>query len=152
MTEFTAQGKAKELLLKLRLKARYEAHLKDLNKNIGIEIGQLHDAMVDEGLDSIEIDGIKFAPQEETTFALNKDVTDAGKWDDCPEFLAWLEETKNSGVIKTIKTVHPQTRTKLIKEHVEKGGELPPFIKENVWGSVKYNKSAVARLVESDRA
>ena len=147
----TAQGKASLLLGLLKTQAKYDRMLKDLGREIGKVTQELNDAMLEQDVDEITIEGLAFKPKTVESFALNKDITDATRWDDCQEFLTWLSETGNSGVIKKIETVHLGTREKLIKDWLDAGNELPNFCTKSSFQTVNWNKSLLDRMVNGEK-
>ena len=146
----TSQELLGELLLTLVEKERKEKEVKDLNKKISALQVELSDQMVDEEVDSIEMSGIKFTPTLEQNFVLDTEEENA-KWDSYPEWFDWLKQQGEDGLIQTKQTVPWNTRKKFLAEWVSQDNELPPFIKQTYFQTVKYNKSAVKRLAEESR-
>ena len=67
------------------------------------------------------------------------------KWDDLPVF-DWFREHNMGDLIKSKESIHHTQRTASLKLHVDEGGELPPFIKQTIRDTVKYNKKATGKL------
>jgi len=147
--ENNVQKKATEFLEKLKEKERLELRLKELNKQITTDSQELYDLMEEEKVDSIEIEGIKFTPTVMQDFVLADN--EARSWDEHPEFFKWLKEIGEDSLIRTKETVPWNTRKKFLKEWVEENNPLPPFIKEVFFNTIKYNKSAIKRLVLNER-
>lgn len=141
-----SQEKTKELLSLLKEKVLFEKNLKELNKKIMAIISNLYDYMEDEEISKITIEDIEFKRTIETNFSLNGKLK-GKKWDEILEFHNWLREIGEDGLIKP--TVPWNTRLKFLKEWVEDDNDLPDFIKQDNFGTVKYNKSAVKRLIEN---
>ena len=142
-----SQDKAKYLLDMLKTKEDIESKLKQLNKEIIIKSMELHDQMVDEECDTVTVAGIKFEPVVETNFALTEEF-DGVNWDDCEEFFSWLKKIGEDGAIKTKASVHHATRARILKDYIADGNPLPEWIAEKLFSTVKYNKSAIKRMVQ----
>jgi hypothetical protein len=143
------QQKATELAKKLVLSERQKQVTTEINKEINRLKAELNEAMDDEGIPSItvEIAGgqIKFDPDEVENFKLAGPVA-GQKWDECGVFHQWLKDKGEGGVIKTTVTVPPNTRDKLIRDHLEAGGELPDFIEKTHFSNIKFNKKNITTL------
>jgi len=133
----------------LKDKAKAENKIKEYNKHISEIDTFLANRMVDESVDKLAIDGIEFKPIDEEQFSLDNEKTEYKIWDN-PDFFEWLKKIGEDGLIKVKETVHPQTRTKFLKEMREQNIELPEWIKVAFYTHLKYNKSAVGRLVDNE--
>lgn len=142
------QNNAKKLLELLIEKEKLSNQVSDANKKIAVLSQELYDDMEDEGIDSIEVDGIKFAPEIQQDYVLSEEYK-GQRWDEIGVFFKWLEEIGEDALIKTKSSVHPGTRKSFLKEYQEKGGALPDFIKETFFSTVKYNKSEIKRRATS---
>lgn len=149
-----SQTKSKDLLIKLKQVQALEIHLKQLNKEIMLDAGRLYETMEDEKVDSISIDGIEFKPILDVAFALNHSIVKEKKWDECLKWFKWLQEIGEDGLIKTRQSVHGGTRNKFLKDYIEDADNpaLPEFIEMSSYGNVRYNKTAIKRLVEAEQA
>jgi len=139
---------AQDFLELLKEKEEIERHLKSLNKEIFKLEQNLYDEFESSSTDSIEIDGIKFEPQLKPTYQLAGNDNGAQKWDNKEEWFAWLKEIGEGGLIKTFESVPWNTRERFLRDWVEEGNNLPDFIQEKYMQNIKYNKSAVKRLIE----
>jgi len=144
-----SQEKAKDFLELLKKREQLQSELTELNKQITQKSQELYDMMEDENVDSIEIEGIKFEPVVEQDFVLTGELA-GKKWDDVTEWFQWLKEIGEDGLIRVKETVPWNTRKKFLKDWVNDGKPLPSFIKETFFPTVKYNKSAVKRLVNGE--
>jgi len=143
-----SQQKAKELLESLKRKEDLEAQLSTLEKDIFKASCDLHDSMEEEILDSISLEGIEFKPIVERQFKLaDSGIDEKISWDIHPKFLPWLKQIGEGGLIKIKETVHWKSRVSFLMNFVDKGNFLPEFIAEVFLNTVKYNKSAIKRLV-----
>ena len=140
-----SQDLAKKLLKLLKKEAEVDNVLKDMHKEIGQIKAELFEALQKDGIDSIEMEGIKFIPDVVQDFAL-EDKFKGKQWDYIPDWFNWLRDIGEDGLIKTKESVHPATRRKFLKEWIDDDNELPDFIKEIFFNDIKYNKSAVKRL------
>jgi len=140
------QAKLKEFFRKAKKKAKLETELTELNKQINIDTQELYDLMTEEGIDSMKIDGIEFKPDEKPQYSFN--IPDGLKPIEFDGFLKWLKKEKYDGIIKTQPNIHPQTLTATLNKHIEQGKQLPEFIEMKTWNYIKYNKSAVERMVK----
>lgn len=140
-----AQDRAKLFLLKLKDAALCEAALKAKQKESYQLMQELYEAMEEEGVEKITLDGIDFKPTIEQDFALAGDLK-GQKWDECEVWFAWLKQIGEAGLIRTKESVPWNTRKKFLKEFVEAKQPLPQFIEETFQPAVKYNKTAVRRL------
>lgn len=105
---------------------------------------EVYDEMQERDMDKISMHGIDFKLHIDTNFKLGEGLS---KWDN-PKFFSWLKKNGYEGVIKTRASVHANTRTATLKTHMEEGGELPPFIQAEYVPQLKYNRSAMKRLVK----
>lgn len=135
---------ARQLLDHNLLRVSLEQQLKEVNRFIVEAEQKLYDAMTDEGVDSVEVDTIKFQPKLELNFSLDGEL--AGTVWDNETFFNWLREQKLGDLIKMRESVHPQTRNKVLKDMAEEGKSLPPWIKQSFFQAMKYNKSAIERM------
>jgi len=143
------QEKIKEFIEVLVAKEQYEIELKELNKKITAMGQEIYDEMVEQDVDKITVDGLEFKQHVETDYVLGEEYSGA-QWDKVPEWFAWLKDTGNDGLIKTIESVPWNTRKKFLKEWADAGNEMPVFVKEKYFTTVKYNKSAIARMVKGE--
>lgn len=144
-----AQEKLKQLYDKLIEKQKKEFELSDLNSEITQLQGEAFELMEDEGVGAIEIEGITFKPKVEQTFTLNTDKPNT-RWDSFPDWFAWLKKVGEDGLIKTKESVHHASRNKFLGDWVKKGNELPDFINESFFSTIKYNKSAIKRTARAE--
>jgi len=142
--QLTAQGLATKLLFLLKQKEIAEERVKTFNKEIFKFQQKLLDAMGEEDVTAIEIEGVKFGIKDDVNFSMQN--TNAEKWADCPEFVAWLKTYGDEGIIKQVPTIHPQTLKKYLKDKLEEGESFPSFIKTTEFSRVNWNKSLVARI------
>ena len=147
-----SQVKAKELLAKLKRVQELEIQTTELNKEIMVDAGSLYESMDEEGVDSISIEGIEFKPVMDVAFGLNHEIVEEKKWDDCPKWFEWLQEIGEGGLVKTRQSVHGGTRNKFLKDYIEdkENPALPDFISVSTFGNVRYNKSAIKRMVNGE--
>jgi len=136
---------AVELIKLEEQKHRIKAEESDLNKAIASTRSKLYQSMEDTGVDEISVDGIKFKQTEETSYAMSD--PSLPKWDDNPAWHEWLKANDLDGIIKTVVSTNAATRKKTLKEFADGGGELPKFIKESFFNTVKYSDAAVKRRV-----
>lgn len=147
-----SQSMAKGMLDLLKDKSEMEAKLKEMNKQIFVSSQELYDLMEQENVEKINIEGIDFKPDVALDFSITDESAPQGiKWDDYPEWFNWLKSRGDGDLIKTKETVAWNTRRKYLKELIEKGEQLPAWITEQWTNTVKYNKSAIARLVNEER-
>ena len=144
----TSQEGVKLLFHTLKERERTENKLKELNKSIESLRSELYEVMDEEGFDSLEFEGIKFEPDIKRDFVLNGQYKGM-QWDYVEEVMNWFEQ-HYPGLAKIKKSIHPQTRAKQLKDHVDNNLPLPEFIKEVFHNTIKFNKSAIKRLVENE--
>lgn len=147
-----SQGIAEELLSLLLQKEKAENAAKALNREVAKKSEFLAAKMDEEKCDGVSIRGIDFKPELKRTFSLSlgdEAKRDRLKWDEIPEWFGWLKEISEEGLIRTKESVPWNTREKFLKEWVDEGKVLPEFIAGKYYDTVKYNKSAVKRLYES---
>lgn len=142
-----AQELAGKLLDVLIEKEKLENQLTAINKEITVQSEQLSTAMTDEGVDSIEIRGVKFSPTVDRAFVFAEGY-EGSQWDG-PIFFDWLREIKAQGMIKTKESVHYQTRMAFLRDWVDGKNQLPDFIAERFFQTVKYKKTEVAKLASA---
>ena len=142
----SASETAKELHQALIGKETKDQELKALNKNISRLENLLNEEMTDEDMDEISFDGIKYKPVTEENFSL----TEGGKWDEFPNWFAWLKENGNGDLIKTKEAVHAGTRKSFLKSESENGTILPEWITITHHDTVKYNKTAIKKLAVAE--
>lgn len=140
---------AQELLAKLKKYEELKIESAKVSKDIYNLEQDLYDEMDGSTDEAIKIEGIEFKPMLETDYALS-DEYKGGKWDEIGVFFQWLKSIGEDGLIKTKETVHPNTRKAYLKSYVDSGNELPDFIQEKYIQRIKYNKSAIARMVKQD--
>lgn len=145
----TTQKVAQELFELLVEAEKIEFSLTEKHKQIGRLKAELNEAMDSENVDKISIRGIEFKPIEEQSFALTGPA-EGQKWDDSEIFFKWLKEQGEEGLIKVKETVPWNTRKKFLKEWVENKQQLPDFIKESYFETIKFNKSAIKRLAQQE--
>lgn len=146
-----SQDKAKLLLEAIKKAAELDGKLKELNKSINIQCMELHTSMVEElgtgeNDPSITVEGITFKPVSEQGFKLSGELSGM-KWDRCDVFFNWLNEIGEDGLIRKVESVPWNTRNKFLKKWIENGHILPDFVEETFTNTVKYNKSAIKRLI-----
>lgn len=140
----TAQEKTQELLNLLIEAEKLDAKLKEAHKEISAKTVELAETMEEQNVSKIEIDGIVFKPAVEENFTLK--VEGKTTWDSFPKWFEWLEENGEGGLIQTKKTVPWNTRKAFLKRWTADGNDLPDFIEQKYFQTVKYNKSAIKRL------
>jgi len=113
---------------------------------------ELNEAMVDEDVPAITVQDIEFKPIEELTHSLDEKVVGTNQWDDCDQFFEWLDKQGFADLVKIKKTVPWNTREKFWREHVENGGTLPDWVLLKYFNTVKWNKSAITRMVKAEDA
>lgn len=141
-----AQETAKEYLAALKEKEQLENTLSDLNARLSGISTALYEQMVEEAIGSIEIEGIKFEPKIEQDFSLAGKFK-GKKWDEIGVWFDWLKQIGEGALIKMKESVAANTRKKFLKDWVEENKPLPEFVEEKFFNTVKFNKSAVKRLV-----
>lgn len=138
---------AKKLLQALKEKELLDLRMKELNKYIYILEQKLNESMQSLNSDKISIDGIEFKPVIEESYAINKIDGLVENWND-PTVFDWFRERNMGDLIMNREEIHHTQRTASLKEYVKEGNPLPDFIKQTLRETVKYNKSAVKRLVK----
>lgn len=141
----TAQEKASTLRRLIVRKEWLEQQASQVGKEVWKLSTEMVDAMMEEGVDEITIEGLKFKIKDEINFSMQN--TDAKKWVECPDFLAWLEEQGDIGIVKEVPTIHPQTLKSYLKKKQEEGCELPPVVKVTPVSIINWNKSQIEREV-----
>jgi len=140
----TAQQKATDLLALLKQKEIAEERVKTYSKGIFKLQGELVDAMMEEGVTAIEIEGLKFSTKPDFNHSMQN--TEAKKWAECPEFLQFLEQENDLGMVKQTPTIHAGTLKKWVKDRMAEGKSLPDCMKITHYTKVDFNKSAVKRM------
>ena len=144
-----SQDKAKTLLEKLKNVDKLKAQLSELNKEVTVLSMDLHESMIEEDIPKLVINDngieIPFTPEVERSYSLDRNQVQARTWDDCTEWFAWLREIGEGGMIKTKETVHSGTRTAFLKQRIDEGKDIPGFVEEKFFNTVKFNKSAVKK-------
>lgn len=135
-----------DFLTLLKEKESLENKLTEINKQVYAKEQELYDSMQSINSESISIEGIEFKPQIDESFSIEKIEGVIETWSDEAVF-NWFKEKNMGDAIKTREEIHHATRTSMLKEYVSSGGELPDFIKQAYRPMIKYNKSAVKRLV-----
>jgi len=131
----------------LKEKFKLEDEITKLNKRISAIEASIVEDMIEEGVDSIEVDKVHYSVVVRESFTLDREILgeDVKVWDN-EHFFKWLEETGNQGLIKLKESVHPSTRNAFLKKHVQEGGQLPDFIKYTEFPTLDYNKAKIKRL------
>ena len=140
---------AKELLLLAKQERKLDLVLKELKMQLTRKSQELYDYMEDEGVGQLEVDGITIKQHIDQDYCLSGDLK-GKQWDQVGVFFEWLKEIGEEGLIKTKESVPYQTRKKFLKDWQESGEQLPDFVEETFFTTVKYNKKDVERLATED--
>ena len=141
-----AQTLCKEIYDTAIERAKLELQLKQLNKRLNGLKGEANQAMFEENVEAITIEGITFKPDQEANFSLN----DGSKtWVESQRFRAWLEENNLQDVVKTREEIHHGTRNKILKEALEPGSKTtkPDMVNVSYFATVKFSEAAIERKV-----
>jgi len=109
--------------------------LKDIDKKISDLKKQITELMDDNEITELIIDDVKVKRAVLTNYSI-----DSHNWSD-QRFIKWLKENDYGDVIR--ETVHPATRNKILSEYCDAGNDLPEFIKDNYFDTIKYSTSKV---------
>ena len=114
--------------------ARKEAELKELNVKLAEQEKKAVVDMDAEDVTEMTVEDVTFKRDVQQNFSI-----DTHKWDD-ERFFTFLKENNLGDVIKTKIEVHAQTRGKILREWVDEGNPLPPYIKQSFYDRIKYPK------------
>ena len=146
-----SQQQAEALLQDLKRREELDLQTKELNKRIAKASEDLYEQMEDDGVDSIKIEGIEFKQKVEQDFTLAGDLK-GQKWDDIGVWFEWLRKVGEGGLIKQKESVPGNTRKKFLKEWVAEKKDLPDFVEEKFFNTVKYSKAKIKTMIELQMA